>query len=790
MLIAISILICVNGFTYYEKIHALAAKAAILLVKKSDASNSFPMYKEIYSDKYSIEIGRGAWREDWDPLVTGNERATRHFYDPDKKGKERGLYFQYYFYAWGPIYSTEVTAPAGDYYENAMDWARDGAGTGNPYNWKGAIDAYDYTEDSKEEAYYRLGHVVHLLADMAEPDHAASYSHPGSGYILPDDITKMVNDAKDSLRRNSEVSERKRKAYFAMLDGLVWYFNYRYDFSQRRIGFEGLIEASVQPQMVLEYFTPEEQKKYIKSYPGLQTLSGFPFTGNNIQQYHFFDDYFLFLAREAKKALAASKLPLALGLEDLDIPIQRNIYVDITQWRPWREAPAVGIPLVPTIPIDDQSAHKPYFDIAWSLLAQATDYSAGLLTHFYDVVNQPPFVQKIKITQSGGGRYEREWLDIKTQEKKGKRENDQTQDEFYDVVTRREMKSPQGSSYKDKEFTSNKRITVRITFGPEDEAKQMHFDVKVTAGGRPVTGRFQNEKTWEGSFSPKLAEGVSTQKFPIQIEARDAHYHYPRSGLPEREYPLDSQPGTPAKSGSTHPFVWTGYEKGADTNHEITVEKSAEEEEEEEGEEEDEGGWGVFNLTNVSGGSLWVGKEANLEGKFTCDYRGGGNCPPEIAVKWSMLAGPFDTRQEANDAWCNGVTDGPHYPPLVPGFRMEFQGTWYWAENVGVSCPKKKPATTTTPKPKPKPATPTKELVAYGIEPWIAPEIYVGDSFTFKAIGVYDNDLTNVVDLTSKVTWKNGPIFSPPGPGTYTISADFSGLGRIEVTLQVTVKER
>ncbi|MFC2156576.1 hypothetical protein ACFLT9_01935, partial [Acidobacteriota bacterium] len=144
-----------------------------------------------------------------------------------------------------------------------------------------------------------------------------------------------------------------------------------------------------------------------------------------------------------------------------------------------------------------------------------------------------------------------------------------------------------------------------------------------------------------------------------------------------------------------------------------------------------------------------------------CNFKGGGRCPPEVLVTWTMQAGPFATRKEAEKTWCDGITDGPKYPPLVPGFQMQFQGTWYWAENVSVLCPKKKPATTTKPQPQKKPATPAKELVAYGIEPWTAPEIYVGDSFTFKAVGVYDNDLTNVVDLTGKVPWNNGPVFKP-----------------------------
>ena len=135
-----------NG--WYEKMHSLAAKVAIRFIEESERGVNPPLYKELYQFKFNREIGRGAWREDWDPPIDGNDRALRHFYDPDGSGPAKGLQFQSYFYAWGPILDGEVTKPGSGYYKSALEWARDGAGSSSPFHWKGAIEAYDYTESS------------------------------------------------------------------------------------------------------------------------------------------------------------------------------------------------------------------------------------------------------------------------------------------------------------------------------------------------------------------------------------------------------------------------------------------------------------------------------------------------------------------------------------------------------------------------------------------------------------------------------------------------------------------
>jgi len=181
-----------------EKTHPKATRATAALLKRIVKGGS---YTEVYDPAFVEAMERGAHDEDYSS-VDGNSRSFRHFYDPDAKGKSSGLRYQNYFRVWyfvdlGKLHlqavtgsdfgyaGIEVAPPKGGYYADALEWARNGAGTGDLLNWAGALRAYGYSRDSRREAYYRLGHVLHLLQDMSEPDHVFCYPHPGSTYRTP-----------------------------------------------------------------------------------------------------------------------------------------------------------------------------------------------------------------------------------------------------------------------------------------------------------------------------------------------------------------------------------------------------------------------------------------------------------------------------------------------------------------------------------------------------------------------------------------------------------------------------
>lgn len=88
-----------------------------------------------------------------------------------------------------------------EYLPSARAWARYQGPAGQDVlpdgtrqaTWGGAIAAYGSGDLGL--AYERLGHIVHLLQDMGQPDHVAGRTHPGS--------TKTIGELRAKLAKNS-----------------------------------------------------------------------------------------------------------------------------------------------------------------------------------------------------------------------------------------------------------------------------------------------------------------------------------------------------------------------------------------------------------------------------------------------------------------------------------------------------------------------------------------------------------------------------------------------------------
>lgn len=162
---------------YYDKVHRAIAGRALDLVERTYGRNG--VYGELL--RYRDRILEGAVAEDYG-AVAGNERSMRHYYDPDARRAKKGVPYFAWYHLW-QVKGAQVWPPLGGYYDGAMDWARDGCGTGDNLNWSGAIRYYAGQSRSHElagEAFLRLGHVVHLLTDMTIYDHVVNIPHPGS----------------------------------------------------------------------------------------------------------------------------------------------------------------------------------------------------------------------------------------------------------------------------------------------------------------------------------------------------------------------------------------------------------------------------------------------------------------------------------------------------------------------------------------------------------------------------------------------------------------------------------
>ena len=134
---------CLPVFAYEDK------TTHVLLTKKVlEKTSSIPA-------EFTQKVIQGAIDEDIFP------RYANHFYDP-------------------------VAFGFGDVglkgYRSAKDWAFYDL---NEYSWDNAIKYY--VEGDKEKAYYALGHVIHLVQDMALPDHTRDDFHAGA--YLPYEAT-------------------------------------------------------------------------------------------------------------------------------------------------------------------------------------------------------------------------------------------------------------------------------------------------------------------------------------------------------------------------------------------------------------------------------------------------------------------------------------------------------------------------------------------------------------------------------------------------------------------------
>ncbi len=113
--------------------------------------------------------------------------------------------------------------------------------------------------------------------------------------------------------------------------------------------------------------------------------------------------------------------------------------------------------------------------------------------------------------------------------------------------------------------------------------------------------------------------------------------------------------------------------------------------------------YAVFLLTNVSGGSIWVGQESQLGHLHTCDFRGGGLCAEDggadIAVTFEKKTPDYPTHAAAMDAYCRAL--GMTWPvQLTGGTKGRIFGADYWIDNVDGSCPVIGTPTPTPPPPK------------------------------------------------------------------------------------------
>ena len=131
-----------------------------------------------HEDDGSIaESGDGNEDNDDDPVT---ERSMRHFYRPtDDSGLKES-----------PGYPWHQFSFHSDYV-NSLQWGN-GSIECNEYDWLDAIE--HYLNGNIEDAYFTLGHVIHLLEDLSVPAHTHLDIHAGAFGLGGDDFENYCND--------------------------------------------------------------------------------------------------------------------------------------------------------------------------------------------------------------------------------------------------------------------------------------------------------------------------------------------------------------------------------------------------------------------------------------------------------------------------------------------------------------------------------------------------------------------------------------------------------------------
>jgi hypothetical protein len=584
---------------WYDKVHMYVIQQALNLISRVENGPTGP-YGELLAETFALAMGKGGSDEDWG-AVRENERSFRHYYNPDGPGPEgqTGVRFYNHYWLWTVADGSAVKRPDEGYYEGAMGWAtQSSAVTGNLDGWQPAIDSYSDTDASRWVAYYRLGHVGHLLGDMAETEHTKVFPHPGSGLVMPD---KLWSTAKfpeytriDGVLASgpADVSETQAQALWSLRIALKLAWRVLQDTTpdpaalvdasrtRRTTGYEGLIEDQVHPDLVRKNLPPDVFAKRLK--PMLtSTRPAVPFAGRKAPvRLPDVREYFDTLARRGNQEAAARGMDMPFGLADLQPFLERNapLYVqglsDYTMaYAHFKGEPMFGIPL---IGIEDEAAKSPFYGLAFTMLAEATEYVAGAFELFHDIVSPPPFVKSVAVDQGGSRVYEAAWKDS-TERRVIEPQliGPLAASGAHDIVTGRELvRSANGT------LDADRPATVTIRFGPSGGDSSLvrsgvdPQSIQVSVGAAAAQGAMVGPDTWRGVFIPRAVQGQARSSQPIGVAAVDTRRHYARKGLPERAYRLDANPETAARPETEAPYAWTGYEPGADRNHAVRVRRA------------------------------------------------------------------------------------------------------------------------------------------------------------------------------------------------------------------------
>ncbi|MCB9420975.1 MAG: hypothetical protein H6667_14330 [Ardenticatenaceae bacterium] len=587
---------------WMEHLHCTMTEEALKLIKKEDKKER---YSEIYEgwggppfyhykskseskpSKSDHPCVQGAWAEDaggeepgkqridfvTNPadMIIKNFRDFRHF-----GGEDKGLAWKDYF-ALRSEEKAKVEKPKnGVCYISAKNWGYDGGGCADKMNFQGAIDAYNhYTPVGRREAYYRMGHVLHLLQDLAQPDHASLVDHAGSSLTEPEAYAKFYV----CLAQFANVLEIETAVLCSPCFPLIIFGDFsclvtcELTAGQIAAAAYGICEASTDSdqigfeRLVTDHwnFNRIDKDKELKVMPEVN-----------------YNAFFKNMAKESIDELTSEgrnlKCPLGLGSLYVGLLAAGGVKIAGKTVKPFGTIPGVDPDIELGNPVGT-GEDKPYLELADKVIVKAINRSAGLLQHFYEIVNFPPYIKSVTIAQGEKNLdasavlanpqnfiYTAEWKDKLISSNLGGR------------VSSRELvvkKEPINKAHLIK--APNIYVVTQVR-GKIDqlslEAKNCQ-DVPIdSCKMEVVSGSLStyNETAYFAKFSTNvIASGMSKvcDALVLEFTGEDTEPHFSQRNYPGNK--LDSDPATPAMAELASPHHWTDYVPGTDKNHRLRI---------------------------------------------------------------------------------------------------------------------------------------------------------------------------------------------------------------------------
>lgn len=454
-------------------------------------------------------------------------------------------------------------------------------------SWQCAVNRFGYTDHSKRLSYYTLGFILHLLQDMGVPEHVHDDPHGGSSYT---GFEKWVKENWEYLKNNfvPKIGSLKPKR-FGKNESIDMFFDnlakiaysadrFSANFSKKDASGNPMIDPSCNlakmfkvvfdwwykdKYQLLPYQDQVDDSKiargYYNWYPERFRKNPFSHTGgqgswwpthqeiqggaNDVAGYYYIE-------------LSDEFPPIIPFLGDLFVSWERPLYAKAYLPTPLRSVAdqCKGWEVQKC----DKGTHL-YGLIGARMFPKAIEHSAGLIEHFYEIVNHPPYIKKVKVSQ-GSNEYIASWTDLpqlkSEKSKQVKNERKKVEKRRLDVI---------------KDDCLDAGIaTVAVEFSESVRDVQVKFGSQIQDAS---TIEKSGDKIWHAEFKIDT-EGLQQQeeRITVSVKARDKDNHYADEGDE-----LDSKPETPAQrkcyGSNILTYRWEGYETGFDSHYEVKMEK-------------------------------------------------------------------------------------------------------------------------------------------------------------------------------------------------------------------------